>query len=87
MPDKGGLGLFCIDGMCNSLLLSQFLRLLKSNDTKSIAHVSFWIGESLTDFLPGTDNGVLTIWSGDDSDSNCDLKLVSKKSKQRDKPY
>jgi len=37
--------------------------------------------------VTGTDNGVLTVWSGDDSDSNCDLKLVSKKSKQRDKPY
>ena len=29
-PEKGGLGLFCIDGMCNSIMLSQFLRLLKS---------------------------------------------------------
>ena len=58
MPERGGLGLFCINGLCNSLLLSQFLRLLKSNDTKSIGHVSFWIGDSLTDFLPGTDNGV-----------------------------
>ena len=58
MPVKGRLGLFCIDGMCNSLMLSQFLKLLKSNDTKSLAHISFWIGDSLADLLLGADNGV-----------------------------
>ena len=39
-------------------MLSQFLRLLKSCDTKSLAHVCFWIGDSLADLLPGADNGV-----------------------------
>ena len=55
--EKGGLGLFCILSMCNSLLLSQFLRLLKGRDKKSIFHVSYWIGDTLDDLLPGVDSG------------------------------
>ena len=54
---NGGLGLVCVQRMCNSLLASQFLRLLKSSDIKAVAHVSYWIGESLCDLLPGTDVG------------------------------
>ena len=58
MPKKGGLGLVCVQSMCNSLLASQFLRLLKSSDKKTLDHVSYWIGDSLCDLLPGTDSGL-----------------------------
>ena len=53
---RGGLGLVCLKSMCDSLLLSQFLRLLKSSDLKSIAHVGYWIGESLGDLIDGIDS-------------------------------
>ena len=46
--NKGGLGLVCIESMCSSLITSQFLRLLKSSDERSVAHVAYWIGDSLS---------------------------------------
>ena len=55
--EKGGCGLVCIKSMAQSLLLSQFLRLLKSEDSKSVSHVGYWIGELLGDFLPGIELG------------------------------
>ena len=56
-PVKGGVGLICIKSMAQSLLLSRLLRLLKSEDSKSVSHVGYWIGELLGDFLPGIDHG------------------------------
>ena len=56
-PEKGGLNLCCVLRMSNSLLISQFLRLLKSSDDRSVAHVSYWIGDTLSDLLPGIENG------------------------------
>ena len=56
-PEKGGCGLNCIKSMAQSLLLTQLLRLLKSEDSKSVSYVGFWIGELLGDFLPGIDGG------------------------------
>ena len=50
-PVNGGLGLVCVESMCNSLRLTQFLRLLKSSDSKSIAHIDYWIGDSVSDLL------------------------------------
>ena len=50
--NKGGLNLISMSAMCNSLLTSQFLRLLKSSDAKSVKHVVYWIGDSLVDLLP-----------------------------------
>ena len=50
--DDGGLNLVCVQTMCNSLLLSQLLRLLKSSYTKALLHVDSWIGDSLVDLLP-----------------------------------
>ena len=35
----------------------QFLRLLKSSDSKSLAHISYWIGDGVADLLPGADAG------------------------------
>ena len=58
LPTNGGLNLICIESMCSSLLLSQFLRLLKSSDSKSIAHIDYWIGDTLTDILPSLDSCV-----------------------------
>ena len=56
-PLKGGLGLVCVNSMCNSLLLSQFLRLLKSECRKTLNHIRYWIGDFLADILPGIDDG------------------------------
>jgi len=53
--------------------------------TKSV--VTSTVGVSDTCVVTGADNGILTVWSGEDTDNNCDLKIVSKKSKHRDKPY
>ena len=43
--------------MFDSLLTSQFLRLLKSSDKKSVAHIAYWIGDSLGDLRSGIDSG------------------------------
>ena len=55
--EKGGCKLPCITRMSKSLILTQLLRLLKSNDLKSVDHLGYWVGEILADFLPGLDNG------------------------------
>ena len=53
----GGLGMSCVKSQCNSLFLSQLLRLLRSGDRKSIGHVGYWIGELLGDLVVGLDGG------------------------------
>ena len=54
---KGGLNMVCLQSMCNSMLLSQLLRLMKSSYAKSVSHIGYWIGDSLGDLLPGIDEG------------------------------
>ena len=54
---RGGLSLTCIHIMCKSLLLTQLLRLLRSDDTKPVNHVCYWIGEILGDLHPNFDQG------------------------------
>ena len=49
---QGGLGLPCILSMNKALMSSQCLRLLRSQDEKSIAHLDFWMGPLLTDIFP-----------------------------------
>ena len=49
----GGCKLTCVSRMSKSLLLTQVLRLLKSNDKKSINYLTYWVGELLDEFLPG----------------------------------
>ena len=49
-PENGGLGLPCLALKSKSLLLSQFLRLLKSEDIKSVSHIGYWMGDLLADF-------------------------------------
>ena len=56
-PKKGGLNLVCLTSMAKSLLLSQFLRLLKGVYSKAVSHVGYWIGDSLADLLPNVGNG------------------------------
>ena len=53
--ERGGMGLICLTSMGQSLFLSQFLRLLRNGDRKSIGHVWYWIGEILGDLLPDWD--------------------------------
>ena len=53
---NGGLNLVCLKSMCDSLLLSQFLRLLRSNDINSLSHAGFWIGYSMYDLVPEVDS-------------------------------
>ena len=48
---SGGLNMPCLATMSKSLLSSQFLRLLRSGDTKSIAHVDYWMGSLLSDLV------------------------------------
>ena len=47
----------CIRSMAKSLLPSQVLRLMKSEDQKSIRYVGYWMGELLGDLLPGIELG------------------------------
>ena len=54
---RGGLNHVCLQAMCKSLLLSQLLRLLKSSDSKTIAHIAYWIGDTLVDLDPDLDSG------------------------------
>ena len=42
--------------MAKSLLLSQFLRLLKGVYSKAVSHVIYWIGDSLADLLNNVDD-------------------------------
>ena len=56
---KGGLNLVCVMTMCNSLLTSQFLRLLKSSHLKAQAHVNSWIGDTLSDLMPNFGQNVV----------------------------
>ena len=43
----------CLTTMSDSLLTSQCLRLLTSGDSKSVAHLDYWLGSLVADILPG----------------------------------
>ena len=49
---SGGFKLPCVATMCRSLLLSHCLRLLRSEDDKSIKHIDYWMGALLEDIDP-----------------------------------
>ena len=57
-PERGGLGLTCVSSMSSSLLLTQLLRLLKSDNSRPIEHVCFWIGQMLEDYVSEPFNGI-----------------------------
>ena len=48
----------CVSSMASSLLLTQLLRLLKSNISRPIEHVCYWIGQMLEDYVSESFNGV-----------------------------
>ena len=55
--ENGGLGLICLSSMNKSLLVSQFLRLLKFGEEKAVFHMFYWMGPLLNDFLTGLSPG------------------------------
>ena len=60
--------------MCRSLRLTQFLRLLESSDSKFIAHIDYWIGDSLSDLLSSLDDA--SVHPKDIHDYFCDLEAL-----------
>ena len=56
MESKGGLALLDTEAMCNSLIVSQSFRLMKSTDVKSQSHLKFWMSEFLEDIWEGPDD-------------------------------
>ena len=50
---RGGLGLLDTETMCNSLIVSQAFRLMKSSDLKSQGHLNFWLSDLLEEFWNG----------------------------------
>ena len=49
----GGLNLPCLTTMSDSLLTSQCVRVLRSGDSKSVAHLDYWLGSLVADIMPG----------------------------------
>ena len=50
---SGGLNLPCLTTMSDALLTSKCLRLFRSGDTKSVAHLDYWMGSLVADIVPG----------------------------------
>ena len=48
----GGLNLPCLETMNRALVSSQCIRLLKSEDRKSIDHLDYWMGSLLQNVFP-----------------------------------
>ena len=45
--EEGGLDMPCISSMADALIVKQLLRMLDSGDSKTLGHVSYWIGSRL----------------------------------------
>ena len=62
---EGGLQLPCLSTMADALIFSQCVRLVRSEDRKSLQHLKFWLGELVEGVvkgravLPGTGSAVL----------------------------
>ena len=56
---NGGLRLPCLETMNQSLMVSQCLRLIRSADIKSIAHLDFWMGALFQDCAPHLGQGLM----------------------------
>ena len=54
--NRGGLALLDTETMCNSLLVSQTFRLMKSSDLKSQKHLDFWMSDFFKDIWTGPGN-------------------------------
>ena len=57
---NGGLNLPCIATMNKSLMASQCIRLLNSNDVKSVSHIEFWMGPLMASVCPWMNAAPLT---------------------------
>ena len=49
---EGGLNLPCLASMADALLLSQFVRLIRSGDKKTLEHAHYWLGDILETLVP-----------------------------------
>ena len=49
----GGLKLPCLASMADALLFSQCIRLIRSEDRRSVQHFDFWLGDLLVSLVPG----------------------------------
>ena len=49
---EGGLNLPCLASMADALLLSQFIRLIRSGDRKTLEHAHYWLGDILEMLVP-----------------------------------
>ena len=58
---SGGLNLPCLATMNDALLSSQCLRLFRSEDSKSVAHLDYWLGALVADVVPGLGLGVQAV--------------------------
>ena len=56
---NGGLKLPCLETMNQSLMVSQCLRLIRSADIKSIAHLDFWMGSLFQNCAPHLGQGLV----------------------------
>ena len=54
---EGGLNLPCLASMSNALLLSQFVRLIRSGDKKTFEHAHYWLGDILEMLVPNIIHG------------------------------
>ena len=54
---EGGLNLPCLASMADALLLSQFVRLIRSGDKKTLEHVHYWLGNILEMLVPDIVHG------------------------------
>ena len=80
---RGGLGLLEIGAMCDSLLVSQLFRLMKSVDTKSQKHLNFW----MADYLDGIWDGLscfVTVKNGNSHHFNSVADCLTKARMQED---
>ena len=58
---EGGLKLPCIATMNDSLIVSQCLKLIKSADLKSLAHLRYWLGPILEDIVPAQSQVLMAV--------------------------
>ena len=58
---SGGLNLPCLATMSDALLSSQCLRLFRSEDAKSMAHLDYWVGSLVADVVPGLGLGLQAV--------------------------
>ena len=56
---EGGLQLPCLSTMADALMFSQCIRLIRSEDSKSLQLLKFWIGDLVEAVVKGSGNAVV----------------------------